>query len=497
MTTVPRQRPFEPSPNPGLKFADFSQISENGFGDGHNSYAHSMAWFNNHLYAGTTRSNLCLIKLQTFADEWNLATWPVECPDDIEGLYQLDRRAQIWRYEPTGKNWQQVSFAPMVMGSEGKLVAREMGYRAMTVFQGASDPAPALYVATMAPGRAPGPVILRSLDGENFTAVSDYGILGLPITSTRLLVPFKDRLFTSPTSTRGGQPNISGIPIVYESRDPASGQWVAASIGGFGEVENEGVFTLCAFNDELYAGTLNSQGFQVWRSDCQGNPPYQWTKVIDQGAGRGALNQIALTMKVFNNALYVGTGIQNGGHDIANRIGPAAGELIRIFPDDRTEVVVGMTRDTPEGKKRPISGFQAGFGNFFNGYFWCMETHQDWLYLGTCNIISLMLSWCKFDQQKTGKLRRLVEEVGIDNIVKHQSGFELWRSRDGENWLPVDRQGFANPYNIGVRNLVSTDYGLFIGTTNPFGPRVAVKQNEEWVYTDNPKGGLEVWLGLK
>ena len=47
-------------------------------------------------------------------------------------------------------------------------------------------------------------------------------------------------------------------------------------------------------------------------------------------------------------------------------------------------------------------------------------------------------------------------------------------------------------FKIDLRNLVSTNYGLFIGTTNPFGSRVAVKQNEEWVYTDNPKGGLEV-----
>lgn len=61
----------------------------------------------------------------------------------------------------------------------------------------------------------------------------------------------------------------------------------------------------------------------------------------------------------------MGTGIQNGSHNIANRIGPAAGELIRILPDHRPEIVVGMTRDTPEGKKRAISGFQAGFGNFF------------------------------------------------------------------------------------------------------------------------------------
>ena len=497
MTTLSRQRPFDPAPNPGLKFADFSQISENGFGDGHNSYAHSMVWFKNHLYAGTTRSNLCLLKLQTFMAEWKLEAWPVEGPNDIAGLYQLDRRSQIWRYDPIGKNWQQVLISPMVMGSEGELVAREWGYRAMTVFQGESDPEPALYVATTAPGRAPGSLILRSLDGENFTSASKYGIFGLPVVSTRLLVPFKGRLFTSPTGARGGMPNISGIPVLYESRDPASGEWVAASIGGFGDEENQGIYTLCAFNDALYAGTLNFKGFQVWRSDCTGNPPYKWTKILDQGAGRGALNQIALSMTVFNNALYVGTGIQNGGYDIANRIGPGAGELIRIFPDHSWELVVGTTRDTPEGKKRSLSGFKAGFGNFFNGYFWCMETHQDWLYLGTCNIISLMLSWGNFEGEQKGKRRQLIADVGVENIVKNQSGFELWRSRDGENWLPVDCQGFKNPYNIGLRNIISTDHGLFLGTSNPFGPRVAVKQNEEWVYTDNPRGGLEVWLGLK
>lgn len=81
-------------------------------------------------------------------------------------------------------------------------------------------------------------------------------------------------------------------------------------------------------------------------------------------------------------------------------------------------------------------------------------------------------------------------------MVQQQGGFELWRSYDGENWLPVTRQGFGNPYNYGVRNIVSTPYGVFIGTANPFGPRVA-KQIEDgkWIYVDNPNGGLEVWLG--
>ncbi len=39
--------------------------------------------------------------------------------------------------------------------------------------------------------------------------------------------------------------------------------------------------------------------------------------------------------------------------------------------------------------------------------------------------------------------------------------------------------------------------GLFIGTANPFGPREAKRLGSqwEWTYEDNPRGGLEVWLG--
>ena len=61
--------------------------------------------------------------------------------------------------------------------------------------------------------------------------------------------------------------------------------------------------------------------------------------------------------------------------------------------------------------------------------------------------------------------------------------------------MPVTRQCFGNPYNIGIRNLVSTPHGLFVGTANFFGPRVAVPHGSEWVYEDNPRGGLEVWQG--
>jgi hypothetical protein len=43
--------------------------------------------------------------------------------------------------------------------------------------------------------------------------------------------------------------------------------------------------------------------------------------------------------------------------------------------------------------------------------------------------------------------------------------------------------------------LIPTPYGLAVGTANPYGLRVAVKEDDKWVYVDNPHGGLEIWLG--
>ena len=496
-----RGRPFDPAPKPALALKDFHRIAENGFGDGHNSFPYSIAWFKNRFYVGTSRSNFQMLKIQQTFKDLPLYIWPVEGPDDMEGLYRdLDRRAQIWSYDPATNRWQQVLCSPLIAGTTGQEVARETGYRAMVEFQGESDPEPALYVATWAVSRSPGALILRSDDGENFTPVSDYGVLkGSPVTATRVLVPFQDRLFTSPTAIRGYNEkfvvNVSGVPVIYESRDPARGEWHPACEPGFGDPTNQGVFMVCPFNNRLYAGIFNNGGFQLWNSDCAGNPPYPWTKVIDKGAYRGPLNQTVVSMTVFRDALYVGTGIQNGGFDRVNHIGPAGSELIRVWPDDSWDLIVGSRRNTPDGKKIPLSGFPPGFGNFFNGYFWSMEVHEGWLYLGTMDS-SIWVNWLRVDHLSR-HARSLMETVGVETIVANEGGCDLWCSADGENWIPVTRTGFDNPYNLGVRNLGSTTHGLIVALANPFGPKVAVKQDGKWVYADNPRGGLEIWLGCR
>ena len=107
----------------------------------------------------------------------------------------------------------------------------------------------------------------------------------------------------------------------------------------------------------------------------------------------------------------------------------------------------------------------------------------------------IILRYVKLEE-KPHKASRLLAEAGVEDFIKYQGGFDLWRTFDGENWLPVTRTGFDNPYNYGCRNIVSTPNGLFIGTANPFGPKVADKSAGRWAYVPNPQGGLEVLRGV-
>lgn len=482
-------RTFYREQKPGLSITNFQKICKNGFGDRNNAYAHSMAWFQDHLYVGTTRANLCLIR--NSMKHVKIDVWPVECPQPVYSpeFEKTQARAEIWRYNPPLDYWERVLQSPMIMGSEGEEISRELGYRGMVVFQGKSDSQPALYTSTWSRSRGPGPLILRSEDGKNFVPVSKPGLINLPINSLRLLIPFKGRLFTSPTGAAQGNPNTSGVPVIYESGDPAQGEWIAVNEPGFGDFNNRTIFEIRGFGDYLYAGTVNNNGLQIWRTLAEGKPPYQWTNIITNGAGRGSLNQMAASMMVFQDALYLGTGIQNGGYDHLNQIGPAGAEIIRIQHDGSWEVMVGEVRNG----KRALSGLSAGFNNLFSGYIWRMGVHENWLYAGTMDW-SNILRYTKLED-RPDRVVRLLGKVGIENIVQHQGGFELWRSCDGENWLPVTRKGFGNFYNYGVRNIVSSPYGLFVGTANPFGPKIAKQIDERWTYVDNPDGGLEVWLG--
>ncbi|MEW6169768.1 MAG: hypothetical protein AB1651_19110 [Pseudomonadota bacterium] len=478
----------------GLTEADFRLTCENGFGDGWNHYAHSMAWFEGRIYVGTTRATMAMNK-------WNLPRpelrpWPVDCPEDV---YDVPRQAEIWAYTPQADHWERVYQAPMVPGRNQRLVPRYIGFRGITVFQGASDRKPCLYVSTWAPLMAGSPEILRSEDGMRFEPVPRPPF-NPTVRSFRTLQVFKGRVHTSPTSAaavaRRSADSVGSDSTIYASDDLQTARWRPASEEGFGDPRNVTVFEMQVFNGQLYASTVNPfTGFELWKTPG-GELPYRWTRVIAGGAGRGRFNEVGCSMAEFGGALYVGTGIANGGYHRQFSLGPAASEILRVWPDDSWELLVGDPRLVAGEVRYPLSGYSAGFDTLFNGYVWRMAEHEGWLYAATFKWAQLLpyLPTHLWPEDVVA----LIKRWGVDHIVRRYGGCELWRTADGELWEPVTRNGFGNPYNWGIRNLVSTEHGLFVGTTNPFGPTIAQRQaNGQWIYVPNPRGGCEIWLGQR
>lgn len=490
-----------------LAGADFRRVAQNGFGDGSNSYAYSAAWYQDHLYVGSNRDILPLLIMRS-PFKIPFAVPPVPLPNDYT---ELDLRGQIWRYNVAQDQWSRVYHAPLIEGYQGRLAPQAFGFRAMTVFKGKSDPHPAIYTIPAVGRNVLESVTLRSLDGQSFGTLPAPWVPGSDVVygSFRAMVVFKDRLFVAPSSAKGNPEalrveqgkevlithvNTSQDSAVLCSADPASGQWELSSPPVFGDYTNASIIDMLPCGDYLYVGTLNVRhGFQLWRTTAEGPAPHHWELVIDRGADRGAYNQAVLSMAEFQGDLYVGTCIQNGGFDRVYQVGPAAGEVLRVRQDGSWDIVVGDPRITRHGLKTPTSGMRAGFGNPMNGYIWRMQVHDGVLYVGTCDISSFV----PFSSVDTwpDHVRRLLDPRSLEKFLDRLGGCELWRTTDGDNWLPVTRNGFDNRYNLGIRALVSTPHGLFAGTANPFGPKVAVRDGDGWRYQDNPRGGLEMWLG--
>jgi hypothetical protein len=478
----------------GLVESDFELINENGFGDGFNGYAHSMAWFENKLYVGTSRAQLAGIKANK-GDQPKFTVWPSLLSEDS---YDVDRRAEIWQYNPINGKWKEVYKAMWVKGAEGRPVPRFSGFRGMRVYQGPRDPKPCLYVSSWTLAKAGTPSLLRTEDGEHFE-IMPRPTWSSTVTSFRSLQPFKGRLHTSPTGSSAsveGQrsSDIGGDATVYCTEDIRQPNWRTCSSQGMGDPRNLTIFEMGTYDNHLYASFANPwTGLQLFKTDGEEGPPYKWKKVMERGAARGPFNEGVAAICEFKGALYVSTGVANGGYHRQYGLGPAAPELIRLYPDDSWELLVGYPRTTPQGVKVPLSGYSGGFDSIFNGYIWRMHVHDGWLYAGTFNSLNVLPYLPT--QVWPDDVLRIIDSWGLDRVQRYYGGCELWRSNDGIHWHNVTRNCFGNKFNWGIRNMTSTPHGIFVGTCNVYGTQVAVKKNDRWQYVPNPRGGTEIWLG--
>src|SRR5262249_6453969 len=151
---------------------------------------HSMSWFGDALYVGVTRTAERDRNDETPFDGHESADVPL---GTHARAVDPNQRGQVWRFDPVKVQWRHVLIAPLVTPPDGGRAARDIGYRAMTVYRGASDPHPVLYVSSIS---AFGSVLLRSEDGERFAATGEPEFDGGRAWSFRTFVPFRNRLYT-------------------------------------------------------------------------------------------------------------------------------------------------------------------------------------------------------------------------------------------------------------------------------------------------------------
>lgn len=426
-----------------LNSKSFEKLIDGGFGHSGSTLAHSMAVFKGFVYVGTSSPS-------------------TKSPED---------RARILRFNPSDETWETIWESPIFkmderikarstwlstgggggrrrQEAEAEKMGRDFGLRSMAVFQGKSDKEPCLYVGTMSIW---GGTILRSEDGISFESVAAPGLGDDTVMSFRALTVLGDRIFVAPVGTITEDRidrNLAPSALIFVSDDPASGNWKEANIPDFGDGANEGVFSMSAAHGYVYAGTGSpKRGFQLWRTDAQGGAPFTWEKVLTDGAFRFNHSLSTGAMAEFGGDLYVGSGIPGFGVDIDNDVGPSAAELIRVRADKSWDLIMGEPRFTPDGLKVPFSAMGPGFDNPYNSVIWAMTVHEGSLYAGTHN-------W----EPNAWAMARGSKEI--------KGGYELWASADGDSWIKVMDQGGGNSMGCGVRTLLSTPNGLFVGTLN-------------------------------
>lgn len=462
-----------------LSDSEFRRVGDIGFGDPANGYAWSMAEFKGKVYIGTNHNFLCLLQSGVGSSgNGKNPRIPGECGDD---LLSMDFRGRIYEYDPITGRITLVHIAPTVTAllSDGTTaqVPSSAGYRTMAVYRD-PDGTEALYVGGFGSTALPLPRarILRTTDGRHFTEVA----LELPGTepyrSFRAMTVFKNRLYML------GLTRDASAPVLLESDNPSGGVFRGAAAPDFGDSRNDGAFDLAVFAGHLYVGTFSpSFGFQLLKTKAEGTPPYPFQQILVDGAYRGIKSQSVLSLKPFHDHLYVGTGIYFGSINLFEDFKPAPAEVLRVAADDSWEIVVGDERMTPDGFKKPITGIVAGFGNPFVGYIWRMTEYNGTLYLGTLDTsvfaqfaegLSLGDISDAIDLARFPRILGIIAELGPDELADvisaFEGGFDLWATQNGTTWRLVTRSGFGDEFAYGIRTLLPTSHGLFVGTANPF-----------------------------
>ena len=231
----------------------WTQVNYSGFQDPDNFDVYSLAVVGGNLYAGTANyADGCQVYRYDGGGAWTRVgvggfgdpkNTEARCLASFGGkLYVGTNSAyahgcQVWCYDPLYAGWTKVSL-------DGFGVPDNYTVRAMAVYNNT------LYLGTYSTG-----MVLRYDGGDSWKLVNQPGFGGGNIITS--LYPVGDYLFC-------GTQNLAGGCEVWRYD---GGTWVPLNSDGFGDPENDVVWSLATDGMALFAGTQNwTTGGEVWKT---------------------------------------------------------------------------------------------------------------------------------------------------------------------------------------------------------------------------------------
>jgi hypothetical protein len=482
------------------------RVATGGFGDQHNTWAWSMAWFNNKLYVGTGREVNCVTIAEAAIKLGIPSLYPPVLGDCTPDFHHLPLQAEIWQFDPSTGIWTRVFQSPNSLTTTDNVgntvhTARDIGFRGLETVEELGG-VTALYAGGVTSeqifetpatfGTWPPPRVLRSTDGVHWAPIpqntsvngvcpakscflGDLTQNGTPlygncsIRSAAQLNPGQanSTLFLQVGDFIGVGRLASTVPGINPALGDNCGQSVCYQWAS-PDTATLPVWILENFNNFIYAGTGNppafpSQTYGVYKTDGTGLAPFTWNPIIINGAyATGLVADYAMSLQVFADpqscpgigCLYVGT-------DQAN-------EMVRIHPDptgtvpvdaaDSWDLVIGNPRTVPQGEPgagtlvTPVSGIGQFFDNGFTGHFWRMGLGGQGLYMGTWD-------WSADN----------INRITFGPLWSQEYGTDVWRTPDGTHWSFMSKAGLGDGNNTGGRSFASTPFGLYMGTARSVG----------------------------
>ncbi len=255
----------------------------------------------------------------------------------------------------------------------------------------------------------------------------------------------------SGTALAGPSPRAAAAPDA-----PLLLTWTQRNVSGFGDKNNAAVSALEVFGGQLYAGTTNDLGAQVWRT-ANGDT---WSRVTLPGFNNVG-NGVLFDMIVFKGQLYAGTG--------AWPVHSFAGQIWRTADGATWEQVTGAWDANVNN---------AGVNNF--------ATFNDMLYMTTYNPINGIEvyrsatgnanDWARVANASFGLNGAYGITTGLmtfNNALyvalegySGGAGARIFRTTDGANWVPANAPGFGNSANYGSGGFAVHQNWLYVGTRN-------------------------------